>query len=111
MSFILDLVEQELEIDTEKVSEDLNHLQKKISNHKSTRDTAKFIYVLICNFTAINKILFVHNSKDLILQGKNNNFQHASSDLVPWVSRLDWIPRSQPLFQVANFEFWGFSDT
>ena len=73
MSFILDLVEQELEIDTEKVSEDLNHLQKKISNHKSTRDTAKFIYVLICNFTAINKILFVHNSKCLILQGQNIN--------------------------------------
>ena len=58
---ILDLVEQELEIDTEKVSEDLNHLQKKISKHKLTRNTAKFIYVLICNFTAINKIQFVHN--------------------------------------------------
>ena len=84
MSNILDLVEQELEIDTEKVSEDLNHLQKKISNHKSTHDTAKFIYVLICNFTAINKILFVHNSKCLILQCQNiNDFQHATSDLVP----------------------------
>ena len=79
MSNILDLVEQELEIDTEKVSEDLNHLQKKISNHKSTRNTAKFIYVLICNFTAINKILFVHKSKCFILQGQNfNEFHHAA---------------------------------
>ena len=79
MSNTLDLVEQELEIDTEKESEDLNHLQKKISNHKSTRNTAKFIYVLICNFTAINKILFVHKSKCLILQGQNfNEFRHAA---------------------------------
>ena len=81
MSNILDLVEQELEIDTEKVSEDLNHLQKKTSNHKLTCDTAKFIYVLICNFTAINKILFVHNSKCLILQSQTiNAFQHALSE-------------------------------
>ena len=111
MSNILDLVEQELEIDTEKVSEDLNHLQKKISNHKSTRDTAKFIYVLICNFTAINKILFVHNSKCLIPQGQNiHEFQYALSKLF-WVSLLDLIPRSQLLFLAANFEFWCFPDT
>ena len=83
MSNTLDLVEQELEIDTEKESEDLNHLQKKISNHKSTRNTAKFIYVLICNFTAINKILFVHKSKCFILQGQNfNEFHHTGACII-----------------------------
>ena len=45
MTNILDPVEQELEIDTEKVSEDSIILQKKIFKHKETRNTTKFIYV------------------------------------------------------------------
>ena len=52
MTNILDPVEQELKIDTAKVSEDLIHLQKKNSKHKETCDATKFIYVFI--FTAIN---------------------------------------------------------